>query len=190
MEPARPVLRILTGPVHSGKTSLLKAAAGRWKSDGRAVGGFLNEMRREGDAIIGYDLLDLAEGSSVPFLRRAGDPAWEKAGSYRFVPGALGKARDILARDRAADLCVVDEVGPLELSGGGYWKDILKALSSGTRSLWVARASIIENLRATLGECDIREFRIETPGVLDLLTEDLFPGAPPGGEGRPKGRRA
>jgi nucleoside-triphosphatase len=189
MDSARSVLRILTGPVHSGKTSLLKAAAGRWKSDGRGVGGFLNEMRREGAAIIGYDLLDLADGSSVPFLRKEGDPTWEKAGSYLFVPGALRKARDILARDRAADLLIIDEVGPLELSGGGYWKDIRKALSSGTRSLWVARVSIVENLRAAFEECDIREFRIETPGVLDLLTEDLFPGVAPGGDGRSKGRR-
>ncbi|MHB8095319.1 MAG: nucleoside-triphosphatase [Candidatus Aminicenantales bacterium] len=188
MDSARPVLRILTGPVHSGKTSLLKAAAGRWKSEGRRVGGFLNEMRREGAAIIGYDLLDLADESSVPFLRKEGGPTWEKAGSYLFVPGALGKARDILARDRAADLLVVDEVGPLELSGGGYWKDIRKALSSGTRSLWVVRASILESLGAELEGCEIREFRVDTPGVLDLLTADLFPGAPPG-DGRSKGHR-
>lgn len=188
MDPARPVLRILTGPVHSGKTSLLEAAVGRWESEGRRIGGFLNKIHREGSAIVGYDLLDLREGSAIPFMRKEGDAGWKKAGSFLVVPGALETARMILARDREAGLCVIDEVGPLELSGGGYWRDALEALSSGTRSLWVVRASMVENLRAALGNCDIREFRIETPGVIDLLTKDLFPEDPPGG-GRWKGRR-
>lgn len=39
---------VLTGPVHSGKTTFLKGAAVFWDLAGFSIGGFLNETRFAG----------------------------------------------------------------------------------------------------------------------------------------------
>lgn len=166
-------LFVLTGPVHSGKTTFLAGAAARWRASGIDVGGFLSEARRAGGGLDGYDLVDMKDGTSALFLTRSGEPDWPSIGPYRFVSEALERARGILLRDRDADLVVVDEVGPAELEGGGLWPALAEALASGTRCLFVVRDTILEELRARIGSPAPRVFRHGVPGILESLTDAL-----------------
>lgn len=175
---------VLTGPVHSGKTTFLAGAAARWRARGLDVGGFLSPARRAGGRLDGYDLFDLRDGASAPFLTRKGEPGWPSVGPYRFFPAVLERAGDILRRDRDADVLVVDEMGPLELGGGGLWPAFLEARASGARCLCVVRDSVLGKFRSRIGSPEPRVFRPGAPGVFESLTDALAAGrAEPGRRG-------
>lgn len=106
---------LLTGPIHSGKTTLLREAVQKLKGENLNVHGFLSEVILKNDRIIGYDLFDLKEEKAIPFIRREGEKEWEQIGSFYLIPKSLAEASKIILRSRDADLLVVDEVGPLEL---------------------------------------------------------------------------
>jgi nucleoside-triphosphatase THEP1 len=164
---------VLTGPVHSGKTTFLAGAAARWKASGLDVGGFLSVARPGDGCDQGYALVDLRDGASAPFLTQEGEPEWPSVGPYRFFPQALERAKDILRRDRDADVLVVDEVGPAELDEGGLWPALAEALASGARCLCVVREEILEEFRAKIGPRKSMVFRHDAPGVLESLTDAL-----------------
>jgi nucleoside-triphosphatase THEP1 len=167
---------VLTGPVHSGKTTFLKGAAAFWDLAGFSIGGFLNETCLAGGKVQGYDLFDLRDRVSVPFLRTAGGPGWQRVGGFSLVPGGLERAEDILARDIEADILVVDEVGPLELAGRGIWPALSAALSAGARCLCVVRTSVLEGFRAKMGKRRIDVFRHGDTDVLEGLTRRVREG--------------
>lgn len=122
------VIHILTGPVHSGKTTLLKNTIPLLEGGNFGVDGYLSESVWKNDECLGYDLLDLKEQRSYPFITRKGKENWEKIGSYSFVPESLSRAKKIIYRASNSDLAVVDEVGPLELAGKGVWPALAKTL--------------------------------------------------------------
>jgi nucleoside-triphosphatase THEP1 len=113
---------LLHGPVHSGKTSRLR----RW-CEGRAdVGGLL---QLEGPA--GRFLRDIATGKTEPLEPvPSGEPALE-VGRFRFRAKAFAWAEARLAAgagDPALRIVAIDEIGPLELSGGGLRNAVADAL--------------------------------------------------------------
>ena len=165
---------VLTGPVHSGKTTFLKGAAAFWDLAGFSVGGFLNDARFDVGRVMGYDLFDLRGGESVPFLRAEGGPDRQRVGGFSLVPGGLERAEGILARDIRADILVVDEVGPLELAGLGIWPALSAALSAGAKCLCVVRMTILEEFRAKMGKRRIDVFRQGDPDVLEGLTRRIL----------------
>jgi nucleoside-triphosphatase THEP1 len=169
----RRTVLVLTGPVHSGKTTFLKGAAAFWDLAGFSVGGFLSETRFDGGGTLGYDLFDLRAGTSVPFLRREGEPGWPRVGGFSLVPGGLERAEGILARDHDADILVVDEVGPLELSGVGIWPALSAAMSAGAGCVCVVRTSVLEEFGAKMGKRRIGVFRHGDPDVLEGLTRRI-----------------
>ena len=165
---------VLTGPVHSGKTTFLKGAAAFWDLAGFSVGGFLNDARFDVGRVMGYDLFDLRGGESVPFLRAEGGPDRQRVGGFSLVPGGLERAEGILARDIRADILVVDEVGPLELAGLGIWPALSAALSAGAKCLCVVRMTILEEFRAKMGKRRIDVFRQGDPDVFEGLTRRIL----------------
>ncbi len=167
------MLFVLTGPVHTGKTTFLAGAVARWKASGLDVGGFLSVAPPGNGCDRGYALVDLKDGTSAPFLTRKGEPGWPSVGPYRFVPEVLERARGILLRDRDAAVLVVDEVGPAELEGGGLWPALAEVLASGARCLCVVRDAILEEFRARIGSLEPRVFRHGAPGVFESLTDAL-----------------
>lgn len=166
---------ILTGPVHSGKTTVLKQAVERWISDGRRICGFLSEAVYEGNAPARYDLFDLKKQTRIPFITRKGAPGWPQCGPYFFIPEALDSAKSIIADARGYDLCVVDEVGPLELQGEGLWPSLEKAICDpGSRFLLVVRRSILEDILKALDELRHRGRASKGEGRGQTYTFDII----------------
>ena len=137
---------ILTGPVHSGKTTYLKEAVGRWIEEGRRIGGFLSEAVYEENVPARYDLIEIQNQNRSPFITRSGRRDWPKSGRYFFIPQALEVARSLIAGAPKLDLCVVDEVGPLELRGEGLWPALEKVIfEPGLKFLLVVRRGILRD---------------------------------------------
>ncbi len=140
------MINILTGPVHSGKTTLLKNTIPLLSEQNFGIDGYLSEAIWKDKEFFGYDLLDLEDQRYHPFIRKQGQQDWQRIGPFFFQPGTLDIAKKIIRRSQKADLCVVDEVGPLELKGNGVWpalKDILMTPEQDV--LLVVRDSILKN---------------------------------------------
>ncbi len=165
---------ILTGPVHSGKTTLLKRIVQEFKRKKLAVDGFLNEAVFKGQERIGYDLFDLKGKKSTPFIRRAGEKDWQRVGPNFLVPSGLEEAQRIISRSQNSDICVVDEVGPLELSGNGIWP-ALKPILIPTLIpfLITVRKSILKDFLSILGETDTKVFDVGEKDVYSQLIEEI-----------------
>ena len=90
------MILILTGPIHSGKTSLLKNVANKLKELNTPIDGFLSEsIDKEGETL-GYNLYELHSGLSIPYIRKAGERDWEKIGAFYFIPSGLERAKTII----------------------------------------------------------------------------------------------
>lgn len=168
---------VLTGPVHGGKTSLLARSLPAWRARGLVCHGFLSPAASDGSGD-GYDLLEIGPDLRRPFLRTRGEAAAERVGPFVFVPESLDRARAILLAAPPDGLLVVDEVGPLELEGGGLWPALRDALA-GRRgpSLLVVRAAILDEVAARLIPAPPIVVDVRDPDAGALLERHLF-GAP------------
>lgn len=146
-----PRLYILTGPVHSGKTSFLAAGIGEGLGKGARTLGYLSPAVWEAGSHAGYDLLPLAEGKATPFLRRGPGPGGPTAGPYHFIPGSLEAALEIIRRAGEGMTLIVDEIGPLELEGGGVGPAVEEALARRkSPTLLVIREGLVEPFQARI----------------------------------------
>lgn len=166
---------ILTGPVHSGKTTLLKRTIQEFKRKKLVVHGFLSVAVFESKERVGYDLFDLKKEKSIPLLRKSGKKDWQSVGSYFFVPSGLEEAQGIISRSKEADICVVDEVGPLELSGKGFWPALKPILFPPLIPFLITmRKSILEDFLGILGKIDTRIFDMRELDAFSQWTEEII----------------
>jgi len=166
---------ILTGPVHSGKTTTLKRAVQKFEKAKLDIGGFLSVAVFKGQERTGYDLFELKGKKSIPLIQREGNKDWERVGSYFFIPSGLEEAQRIISRSKNSDICVVDEFGPLELSGKGFWPALKPILFPPlTTFLITLRKSILEDFLRILGETDAKVFDMREKDVYSQLTEEII----------------
>jgi len=166
---------VLSGPVHGGKTTFLEKSLTRWTSRGLALSGFLSIAVTNLAGEQEYDLLDLKEGRRLPYLRRAGESGWERTGPYFFVPTTLDLARSLVERSEPAELLIVDEVGPLELAGGGLWPVLRNIIvRPDGLVLLVVREEILEDFVARLGPLAPLIFDVRDPNIRLLIDGSLF----------------
>jgi nucleoside-triphosphatase THEP1 len=138
----------------------------------------LSEAIWKSNEFLGYNLLDLKDHRYHPFIRKQGQEEWQKIGPFFFLPETLDFAKKIIYRSKIADLCVVDEVGPLELKGKGVWpalKDIL--MFPNPHLLLIVRDSILKKFIGNIQRGDFVVYDIEqnkTPARLaESLSQDI-----------------
>jgi len=169
------MILVLTGPVHGGKTTFLERSFARWAARGLAPGGFLSVAVTGASGALGYDLLELKSGRRQPYLRQEGEPGAERSGPFFFVPETLELARSIIREADSGEFLVVDEVGPLELLGGGLWPVLREALSRpGLRCLLVVREEILKDVVAAIAPIVPFIFDVRDPNVQKLLDGSLL----------------
>jgi nucleoside-triphosphatase THEP1 len=149
---------VVTGETGSGKTTLVRGAVDALQRRGVRVCGILAPGLVEHGRRTGFDIVDLATGVTAVLAREHDGESGPHARWSRFAFSAdgldLGQRALGPASDDAA-VVVVDEVGPFELSGGG-WATALDRLAqscAGTLVL-VARASVADAVRARWGSAD------------------------------------
>jgi nucleoside-triphosphatase THEP1 len=166
---------LLTGPLHAGKTTCLKKSIQKFKDQKIHVHGFLSLAVFERQERIGYDLFDLSKEDSIPLLRKKGDKTWTKTGPYFFVPSGLEEAQEVLSRARESEICVVDEVGPLELTGKGFWPALEQVLFPPVTTFVISvRESILDDFLSTLGKVEHRVFDVKDEDISARMTEEII----------------
>ncbi len=130
----------IVGPRFSGKSRFVENLLPEMRDSGLKLTGFLQRgIFDEVGVKVGYDLVSVEDGSTIPLARRAApDSLWE------FRNEAFDKAAGLVRED--ADVCILDEIGPLELSGGGHAETMRRALSTGAAVIIVVREELEEHL--------------------------------------------
>jgi nucleoside-triphosphatase THEP1 len=153
------MVKIVVGKKDEGKTAGIKALFGR--TPGAA--GFASVKVFEGSDRIGYDIEDLATGERTP-LARIGTPPkdWIQAGTrgpFTFFKAGFKAADDIAARalEKGASALFIDEVGMLEIRGGGLNATVRRALASGVDTYLAVRDINVEKAAAVF---DLGEFEV------------------------------
>jgi nucleoside-triphosphatase THEP1 len=159
-------LLILTGPVHAGKTTFLQGFLEEQKKAGLRLNGILSVAHFEMHTRLGYDALDLRTGDRFPLLRKFSEPGWTHAGPYGVVPEGLVRAKAVVCNFRDSDLCVIDEMGPLELSGEGFWPCFLELRERRRPVLTVVRQDLVKPFSHA---CGVK------PKIFRLDESDLAP---------------
>lgn len=135
--------RILAGPVRTGKTTALLHWSRRWDD----CGGVLSpdvEGRRV--------LQDARTGERIPWQKDVADnPADVRIGRFVFDQQAFEVAvgwLDAAVADPAVRYVILDEVGPLELTGGGWdtWLRRVLPLASGKTLILVVREGLVSSI--------------------------------------------
>ena len=127
----RPPVFIITGAHGSGKSELVMKLAELLRAGGKKPGGICAAGLWENGRRSGFDLINLYSGARTALCRR-GPGGGVRAGEFRFFEEGLAAGLSALSSGGLsdADAIFIDEVGFLELDGGG-WAAPLRELSSG-----------------------------------------------------------
>ena len=132
---------VITGPIGAGKTRTIARLAAHLRSAGGRVGGVISPRVLEGGATVGYLVCDVSTGEQQPLCSIS--PPGIKFRGYRFSPEGITFANRALTRAAdEAQIVVIDEVGPFELSGGGF--------APGVMAVRKARVPLILSVRPGL----------------------------------------
>ena len=150
---------IVYGPIGSGKTATCLELAERARSE-VTVAGIITTRVLAGEAVVGYDCVDVSTGEDFPLVRLAGDlddPDWLPLYLEKFVFSTSGfqRANEVLKASVASlgprRLVFVDEFGRLEAWGEGLLKGV-EAVLGGLRESDVAVVTCRTNLLSHVEE--------------------------------------
>lgn len=138
---------ILTGAQGSGKTTFLLKLTVALAKRNISVGGILAPVVLQNGERLGYDVQDIANGQRVPLCRIGMGTAELRAGPFAFLNQGITLGEDALITAAAAHtpVIVVDEIGPLELSGKGWSSAVPRILTrNGSVAILVVRPALID----------------------------------------------
>ncbi len=164
---------LLTGEQGAGKTTYLAKAIPRMRSKGLTVGGILAHVFYADSKRTGYDIENVLTGERLPLCRTDQVGSGQIIGPFAFLEGGLALGEQALAPATIGhcDVVIVDEVGPLELQGGGWARSIRRLLETdGKTLLIVVRPALVEKIQTMWGVVPalVRD-------VKDLDGQDLLP---------------
>lgn len=164
---------LFSGPIHSGKTSFLKHLLPDLQKQGLNMNGILSLAHFQGGERSGYNALDLQNGRIFPLLRIHSEEKWQRIGSYGMLPEGLNEAEQAIQRIQDSDLTIIDEIGPLELAGSGFWPSFCRMRQQSQSTLVVVRESLVLRL---LESCSrpAYHFKLHTSGLEAAMAQRLL----------------
>lgn len=157
-----PPLVVVSGRPGCGKTSAVLEAVAALRASGSGVAGFVQPARRREGVTVAITVRDLATGEETALAQRVDLGAGDAGTSFRFHDEGWRAARAALARARAGDWLVLDELGPVELRGRGH---LAVARSAATRS---ELAGVLIVVRRSLLPALLDALRVAPTVVVDL----------------------
>lgn len=107
---------VITGAVGVGKTSVCERVAGMLKDQGLSCGGIITPKAPGGGIIV----VDITSGRREVLASTGDIYKGPHIGKYYFNPLGIAFGMKAIERGMCTDVLFVDEIGPLELSGGGF----------------------------------------------------------------------
>ena len=134
MTGARTIL--VVGQRFSGKSRFIENLLPKMRDSGLRLTGFLQRgVFDEAGNKVGYDLVSVENGSTTPLARRSAPE-----GPWEFREEAFEKAAGLVRE--GADVCILDEIGPLELSGGGHADTMRQAFATSATVIIIVREEL------------------------------------------------
>lgn len=153
------------GEKHSGKTTSVANLVKIARSEGFNVAGLLAPSIYNEGKLIGFDAVDLRNENRISLTRR-------KTGRFTFFTKGIefGNAALNTTATKTAELVIVDEFGPLELSGQ-VWRNNVDSLItvSDALILLVVRQELTDEVRQTYIDFPCRNFAANEPGSIDKV---------------------
>jgi len=150
---------MISGDVGAGKTAFFRKVVGGLQSRGLQVAGFASERAFKEGLLAGYDIVEIGSGTRTTWLRRGG--AGEGIGPFTIFAAGLAAAAGIIGKTEPSGLLAVDELGPLELAGRGFWTFLKPLLDDPGRSfLFVIRTACLPGFKELFAGGDIRIFHL------------------------------
>lgn len=111
---------IITGPVNSGKTTLLYALNSRLDSLGKSIGGISQVMPLPHKIKTDWVWSDQGSGETQVLMSTEQHDDWKIFKRFWYNQSTFDWASALLLKHRSQyEVLTVDEIGPIELSGGG-----------------------------------------------------------------------
>ena len=132
-----PDIFIITGKIGSGKTTCIKKLTEKLKSENISVGGFYSSRMMENGETTGYMIVDISSGHKEKLLDINNNGHQKKVGNYYIREEAIERG-NLALQQTNAQLMVIDEVGKLELNGGGWAEMLGKLLVSRQNQLLIS----------------------------------------------------
>lgn len=140
---------IITGDIRHGKTTFTQKIVTDLLTQKYRIAGFLSIGIDENAVRSGFNLTEIGSSKQVELCSDRNEEKRIKLGKYYFNPDAIIFGNEILNPENCSDkqLIIIDEVGPLELNGGG-WCDAIDNIIRNTSipQLWVVRKSIVKQI--------------------------------------------
>ena len=134
----------VTGGMDSGKTSFVRGLAVGLAARGLRVAGVVGPAKRERGQKTLYFVENLCTGFRRPLLRRTNLGPEVAPGGFAYGNSVLGRIKSGVA--------VVDEFGPIELAGGGYFDETRRlARLKGVDLIVVVRRGLVKAAAEALG---------------------------------------
>lgn len=145
---------LLSGGQGTGKTTLMKQLAGQLQNSGINFGGILAPVVYKDNQRIGYDLFVIATKEQRPLCRLQGINSKVKAGNFVFDASVLEFGNTELSNLSAGscNVVIIDEIGPLELSGQGWSESLSRTLVRDNKVVILSvRSQLIEQVATHWG---------------------------------------
>lgn len=156
---------VITGAVGSGKTTLLYALCSRLDSAGYSIGGMIQVLPLPHEERSDKILSDQGTGEIRMLMSQETNPGWNRFGKYYYDPEAFEWASQRIAQFMpTSDFMIIDEIGPMELAGGGFQKVYRSLLQS-------FFGTVITVIRESLLDEAIDYFGIPTDHMMVLRSD-------------------
>ena len=149
------------------------------RTRGLGIGGCLTKERREGRERVGFTVFDLMSGREA-VLASSKKALGPRVGRYRVnIPGLVDVgARALREAAASADVVVIDEVGPMELTSPEFKRGVEACLASGKPILAVVHEQmkdpVIEEFRAMSNKTILEVTLHNREGLAESLAEQIL----------------
>jgi nucleoside-triphosphatase len=175
---------LLTGPPGIGKSTVVSRVIYLIRSKGYGVGGCLTKEKRKGRERVGFTIIDLMSGREGP-LASSESSLGPRVGRYRVnVKGIVEiGATALVEAAKGAEVIVIDEIGPMELTSPEFKRGAEACFSSGRPILAVVhdkmKDPLIEQIRA-LPDKEMIELTLQNrEGLPESLARQIVAILPP-----------
>jgi nucleoside-triphosphatase THEP1 len=126
---------VITGEIGVGKTTCIQNLVQKLKAENISVGGIFSERIMKEGKTTGYKVVNVSSEEEYPFLSVENNSSQNKIGKYSIDREGLALATEALKNVDSSCVTVVDEIGKLEMAGGGWANELHHLFNKSTTTI-------------------------------------------------------